>query len=50
MVNVVEMANKYKKICSILLVTGEIHVETTTRGFPGGSVVKNLPANTGDMG
>ena len=21
-----------------------------SRGFPGGSVVKNLPANTGDMG
>ena len=44
------MANKYIKICSILLVTSEIHVKTTTRGFPGGSVVKNLPANTGDTG
>ena len=37
-------------MCSILLVTGEIHVTTTTRGFPDGSMVKNLPADIGDTG
>ena len=25
-------------------------VKTTMRGFPGGTVVKNPPANTGDTG
>ena len=25
-------------------------LEQHTRGFPGGAVVKNLPANAGDMG
>ena len=27
-----------------------IHIHTHTWGFPGGSVVKNLPANAGDLG
>ena len=26
------------------------YLKTKETGFPGGSVVKNLPANTGDMG
>ena len=26
------------------------HAKINCRGFPGGSVVKNLPANAGDMG
>ena len=27
-----------------------VHTHIYTGGFPGGSVVKNLPANTGDVG
>ena len=26
------------------------HTHTHTRGFPGGSVIKNPPANSGDVG
>ena len=29
---------------------GVVVKNTDTRGFPGGSVVKNLPANAGDTG
>ena len=35
----------YHHFCSILLVT-----KTDTADFPGGKVVKNPPANAGDMG
>ena len=27
----------------------QLHTHTHTRGFPGGSVIKNPPANSGDM-
>ena len=28
----------------------EMQIKTAMRGFPGGAVVENLPANAGDMG
>ena len=30
--------------------TSKVMQSTTNRGFPGGAVVKNLPANAGDTG
>ena len=46
----IEMANKNMKICSTLLTIMERQIKTTMMGFPGGAVVKNLPANAGDTG
>ena len=37
-------------ICSKLHSLTSPFTLTTAMGFPGGSVVKNLPANTGDTG
>ncbi len=44
------MANVYRKICLALLIIRETQIKITMRGFPGGAVVENLPANAGDTG
>ena len=59
------MTNKHMRRCSTSLTTGEKEIKTTMRhhftatkktmlkkkgDFPGGPLVKNLPANAGDMG
>ena len=34
----------------VSLINGDIGVRKTSKGFPGGAVVENLPANAGDTG
>ena len=51
----IQVKYKHMKRCSISLAIREIKVKTTVlklliRGFAGGAVVKNPPANAGDMG
>ena len=38
------------KTCSMYLVIREMQIWTTVRDFPGGTVVKNPPADAGDTG
>ena len=51
-----QMANKHIKIGSLSLVTKEMQSKSQWWAgggggdFPGGAMVKNLPANTGDTG
>ena len=45
------MVNRHISRCSTLSIIREMKTETTMRwDFPGGSVVKNPPANAGNMG
>ena len=39
-----------KKAGIAILISDKIDFKTKTRGFPGGAVVENLPANAGDTG
>ena len=44
------MAKKHMKSYSTSLIIREMQIKTTMRGYPGGAVVENLPANAGDTG
>ena len=39
-----------KKLGVAILISDKIDFKTKARGFPGGAVVGNMPANAGDMG
>ena len=47
--NIGRELNFCHKEITIKLITGEAQINTETLGFPGGSGVKNLPANAGDV-